>query len=92
MKMALSTGGGVPTTTDSSGAPAINSIDATSSNKVLIDDNVDGNQYIGTAPQGSATSASVWAITKNDNGAPVQTFTHSQPDQIWDNRTSGTYT
>ena len=63
-----------------------------SNDRVLIDDNADGNQYIGLAPLGSVVGDAVWIITKNDKGSPVQDFTHSAASQIWDDRaTTVTY-
>lgn len=61
-----------------------------STDLVIIDDNANGYKYIGTAPQGSAAAASAWAITRIDNSNP-QTIDHSQPLQIWNDRTSVTY-
>jgi hypothetical protein len=63
---------------------------ATDTPKTLIDDNADGNKYIGEAPQGSATSSSQWIITRIGSANPKQIDT-SDPNQIWDNRTSVSY-
>jgi len=62
---------------------------------VQFDYSAAGTVYIGTAPSGSATSASVWQIKKltySSTAALVQ-FANGLDafDQIWDNRTSLTY-
>ena len=67
-------------------ADVVKMTEAVLSDKILIDENADGSQYIGVAVKGSSTSSATWAITKNDNGIPVNAFTHSDPNQIWDNR------
>ena len=62
------------------------------SDKQIIDKNVNGFTYIGVATRGSATSDSVWIITRlSDAAVNPQTIDHSFPEQIWDDRTSVVY-
>lgn len=59
-----------------------------------LDDTSTANTiYIGKAPVGSATSASVWQIAKLDTSSGlVKTWAGSAGfTQVWDNRTSLTY-
>lgn len=66
-------------------------------NKVLvkIDESVTGTTYVGKAPLGSATSASVWQILKMVESAGVTTVTwaggDSAYDNVWDNRAALSY-
>lgn len=76
--------------TDSFGTPATSSLVRESSDITKIDTNADGNKYIGIAPRGSATSASVWVITRIDSANP-QTIDHSLPNQVYDDRTTVSY-
>ena len=50
-------------------------------------------EYIGIAPQGTATSEAKWRIAKlsYDGSNRYTGSLISAPDQIWDNRTSVTY-
>lgn len=50
--------------------------------------------YIGWAEIGTATSAALWLIMRIDkaNGADITWANAGTPDQVWDNRTSLTYT
>lgn len=59
----------------------------------LDDTSTANNIYIGKAPVGSATSASVWQISKLDTSSGLtKTWAGSAGfTQIWDNRTSLTY-
>lgn len=60
-------------------------------NKSLIDDNADGNRYIGEASRGTATSAAAWTITRIGSAAIIQ-FDHAPANSVWDDRTSLVYT
>ena len=50
--------------------------------------------YIGKTEIGTATSAAAWTVQRIDktNGADIQWANAGEPDQIWDNRVSLTYT
>lgn len=50
--------------------------------------------YIGKSEIGAATSAAVWLVSRinKTNGADIQWANAGDPDQIWDNRASLTYT
>jgi len=50
--------------------------------------------YIGKAEIGVATSAALWEVMRIDktNGALIEWANAGEPDQVWDNRVSLTYT
>jgi hypothetical protein len=52
-------------------------------------DFLDPHSYIGVAPAGSLTSASVWKVSRIDIGPPVVTETASAVK--WDDRLTATY-
>lgn len=60
-----------------------------------IDANANGTTYYGTAAAGSATSAAVWQIQSSSVSGVVTTFLWADGnvnfDNIWDNRTSLSY-
>ena len=60
-----------------------------------IDTNADGNTYFGWAPPGSATSEAVWKMQRMSVSGTVKTFAWADGDvsmdNIWDNRTSLSY-
>jgi hypothetical protein len=66
---------------------------------VLVDDNVDGNKYIGIATAGSDTTAGRadqrWAILRISTSGTVKSISNARGNQdarnVWDNRTSLEY-
>lgn len=60
-----------------------------------VDVNVNGTTYYGSALSGSATSAALWQIQASSVSGNVTTFTWADGDDnfdnIWDNRTSLSY-
>ena len=61
----------------------------------LKDDNADGNTYFGEAVPGTATSAAGWQILRMNVSGTVTSFKYANGDSgytnVWDNRTSLTY-
>ena len=61
----------------------------------IIDTNADGYTYTGLADPGTLTSASLWQIQRyNNSGFPIVTQWadgNADYDNVWDDRTSGSY-
>lgn len=65
--------------------------------RTIVDDTTDTTGryiYIGKSEIGIATSVAAWLVQRidTDNGADIQWADAGEPDQIWDNRVSLTYT
>lgn len=61
-------------------------------NKIKVDKGTTNIVYVGIAARGSATSSSVWQITKIDKTVTNQvTITSTGTTAIWDNRATETY-
>ena len=74
---------------------ALHTEDLESPNISTVDTNADGNTYYGSAVPGSATSSAVWQVQRMSVSGAVQTFKYANGStsfaNIWDNRTSLTY-
>ena len=75
------------------GAQYVETLD--SSNQTKVDANADGNTYFGEAAAGTATSAPAWKIQRMSVSGSTNTFQWANgtagASNVWDNRTSLTY-
>ncbi len=90
-----SAGFSVQVTTEADGSIPVTVVSGGSTptvKKTLIDKTTTTDVvYIGQADSGTATSASLWTITKVDKTTSPVVITHTGNTAVWDNRVSGSY-
>ena len=64
--------------------------DAVLDEKTLIDNNADGNKYVGIATGGTATTEEAWTITRITSTNP-QEISNAPKNSIWNSRTGLVY-
>lgn len=66
-------------------------VEVSSALRSLMDLSSSTTIYVGEAPQGASTAASLWLLEKIDLTTNPYTITH-KINGVWDNRASETYT